>query len=389
MPSHSLDASTSRILRISALARSSTVEGDGLAVGAEQVADVSEPRHNLRMHDSEMIGARWWYENPTHVEQLRALLGKSPFNYPGEAIEQCLARKTLNPLAVRELNWNARRWLEARLAEPFDGRTVVVTHHPPSFQAVLLAREANLQDTETWNWRCNPTLLSPTLDHSRHVRLVGYGKERFPEAARGIDLWIHGHLHHGLFYLERGVPVIANPRGHGYEKNLDFMADRVVDLDTLRPYHVYLDVIESSAREAREFLLDAEEVLHDLKGLPVERVRRRERAASVLLDRAHSALCRYCEVLGQSLNAMPENSIAKWICRIETNLGREKTTETRITQMWETLNTIDRFLAGEQPPRYIETFTQEEVDEMQKIAEEMDAWCQDVMERDRRGELGG
>jgi len=42
----------------------------------------------------------------------------------------------LTPDATREFHRESRRWLSARLAEPFDGKTVVVTHHLPHRRSI-------------------------------------------------------------------------------------------------------------------------------------------------------------------------------------------------------------------------------------------------------------
>lgn len=96
-----------------------------------------------------------------------------------------------------------RYFLETELAKDFDGETVVVTHHAPSFQSIhpkfqgdkLNICYANNLDGLMWN--------TP------------------------IKLWIHGHVHHSLDYVigddAQSTRVICNPRGYfHYDENMDF-----------------------------------------------------------------------------------------------------------------------------------------------------------------------
>jgi hypothetical protein len=81
-----------------------------------------------------------------------------------------------------------RRWLEERLAEPFAGATVVITHfapHPLSIAAAYATHPAN------------PAFIVPLEG------LMG-------RAA----LWIHGHTHTRFDYQVRGTRVVCNPRGY-------------------------------------------------------------------------------------------------------------------------------------------------------------------------------
>ncbi len=99
---------------------------------------------------------------------------------------------------VFNINEQSRQWLSATLREPFDGRTVVVTHHAPTFESWT--------DTERPIFKfayCNN--LNELLDDSQ------------------IALWIHGHIHRVADYNANGVRVVCNPRGYdGYQRILGF-----------------------------------------------------------------------------------------------------------------------------------------------------------------------
>jgi predicted phosphodiesterase len=94
-----------------------------------------------------------------------------------------------------ELHRKSRDWLAAKLDEPFDGKTVVVTHHAPSMRSIA-ARFAT----------------DPVS--------AAFGSNLDDLVAKA-NLWIHGHTHTAFRYQvgpdpERGH-VVCNPRGYRRE----------------------------------------------------------------------------------------------------------------------------------------------------------------------------
>ena len=106
--------------------------------------------------------------------------------------------------SVRE-HTRARAFLERELRQPFEGRTVVVTHHAPcarSIHARFFADSRVLRSPvrlsgEREVWRINPCFAS-NLE-----KLVAHA-----------DVWVHGHMHNTADYHEGGCRVVANPRGY-------------------------------------------------------------------------------------------------------------------------------------------------------------------------------
>lgn len=113
--------------------------------------------------------------------------GERPFA-PEDAIEICSRH---------------RAWLAEKLAQPFSGTTVVVTHfapHPRSISAAYAGHPAN------------PGFV---LDLSE---LMGRSA-----------LWIHGHTHTFFDYRIRGTRVVCNPRGYPGEPT-GFMPNLTVEI---------------------------------------------------------------------------------------------------------------------------------------------------------------
>lgn len=82
----------------------------------------------------------------------------------------------------------SRTWLEDTLAGPFDGSTVVVTHHAPHPGSVHPRYEgSNLNAAFTSD-------LTPLVDMA--------------------DIWVHGHMHNSSDYRVGRCRIVSNPRGY-------------------------------------------------------------------------------------------------------------------------------------------------------------------------------
>lgn len=82
----------------------------------------------------------------------------------------------------------ARAWLQAELNKPFDGKTVVVSHHGPHPLSVHPRYIGN---------RLNPGFVSDLSD-----------------LMPGVDMWLHGHVHDSFDYQVDNCRVVANPAGY-------------------------------------------------------------------------------------------------------------------------------------------------------------------------------
>lgn len=91
------------------------------------------------------------------------------------------------------LHKRSRAFIEATLAEPFDGATVVVTHHAPH----------------------------PGSIHSRYksdLLTAAYVSDLATLIEAGHpDLWVHGHVHESFDYRVGATRVVCNPHGYGTE----------------------------------------------------------------------------------------------------------------------------------------------------------------------------
>lgn len=100
----------------------------------------------------------------------------------------------------------SRKWLEKQLAEPFVGKTVVITHHAPS----------------QWSWDDSPHALKK-LAYCNDLKALLHEYE--------ITAWFHGHIHSPGDYRIAGARILSNPRGYAGRKTVDgFDRNKTVDI---------------------------------------------------------------------------------------------------------------------------------------------------------------
>jgi Icc-related predicted phosphoesterase len=93
-------------------------------------------------------------------------------------------------------------WLSRKLEEPFDGPTVVVTHHGPHPKSIHPRYAGDIVNAGFI------TDLTPLLDKA--------------------TLWVHGHVHDSFDYRVNGTRVVANPRGYAKNRSVAPTPDQLV-----------------------------------------------------------------------------------------------------------------------------------------------------------------
>jgi predicted phosphodiesterase len=120
-----------------------------------------------------------------------------------------LGEARFTPQASAALFARHAAWLEARLAEPHAGPTVVITHHAPS-----------------------PKSIHPRFEGSALNACFVSDAERLLDGRRA-RLWIHGHTHDSFDYEVNSTRVLCNPRGYakdGVNENPAFDAGLTVEI---------------------------------------------------------------------------------------------------------------------------------------------------------------
>ena len=108
------------------------------------------------------------------------------------------------------LHQESKHWLRENLIEPWDGKTVVVTHFLPCQRSIA----------PRWGGSASNAGFASNMD----------------EFLGMADLWIHGHTHDSMDYELNDCRVVCNPRGYARTwdgksiENANFNAGLIVDL---------------------------------------------------------------------------------------------------------------------------------------------------------------
>lgn len=125
-------------------------------------------------------------------------------------------RRLLRAEDTLAMHWIDRDWLRRQLAEPFDGPTVVVSHHAPAIGSVA--------EQYSTDW-LTPAFVSDLPDSFFEVPA----------------LWVHGHTHSPFDYQRGACRVVSNPRGYrmpdGLFENRHFNAGFIIDVPAPLPMH--------------------------------------------------------------------------------------------------------------------------------------------------------
>lgn len=87
-----------------------------------------------------------------------------------------------------EIHSRHKSWLRSKLDEPFDGKTVVITHMCPSFRS--------------------------THDRFKQSLASAAFSSNLDELVAKSDYWVHGHTHDSYDYMIENCRVICNPCGY-------------------------------------------------------------------------------------------------------------------------------------------------------------------------------
>lgn len=157
--------------------------------------------HHFAGQRLRFIGATLWtdFQLDGTPSQSMAIAQKRIEDFRAIQIERGYKLRPLRASDTVRLHNHSKAFLERELAQPFDGATIVITHHAPSRRSIDPAHQRN---------PLNPAFASDLEP------LIG----RYEPT-----LWIHGHLHHSLDYHVAKTRVVCNPRGYSpAQLNPDF-----------------------------------------------------------------------------------------------------------------------------------------------------------------------
>jgi hypothetical protein len=148
------------------------------------------------------LGCTLWTDLFIEGDKTAAALGKTLNDFRRIRF----AEKPFDEMQFSQLHQSSKIWLEQELAQPFSGKTVVVTHHAPSL----------------WSWN----------DTAYALKKLAYCNDMKPLLHEyEIAAWFHGHVHTQIDYRIAGARILCNPRGYAGTKVAPrFDQNRTVDI---------------------------------------------------------------------------------------------------------------------------------------------------------------
>lgn len=155
------------------------------------------------------LGATLWTDFKLFGDEKRVLAmyeSESMMNdYHRIRLEARLYKKMRAP-DTEKFHHQQRKWIGDKLAEPFDGKTVVITHMAPSMRSV-------------------------PNQYSTDIVSAAYASN-LDALAQSADVWIHGHMQSSSDYKIGQCRVVCNPRGYrlsgGQGENLEFDPNKII-----------------------------------------------------------------------------------------------------------------------------------------------------------------
>ena len=146
-----------------------------------------------------VLGTTWWADyalfGRERIDDAMQACAKVMLDHPLISVEEHSedggergAVRRFTPADALARHRAESAWLASELGKPFEGATVVVTHHAPDLGS-----------------------LDPRYAHD--LASAGFISRR-PDLVQRADLWIHGHTHTSFDYRVDGARVVCNPRGY-------------------------------------------------------------------------------------------------------------------------------------------------------------------------------
>lgn len=140
---------------------------------------------SLVFQDVRFLGCTLWADLFAEGDEKAAALGKALNDFRRIEFDD----KPFDAKKFSRLHKGSKIWLEQELAQPFFGKTVVITHHAPS----------------QWSWNESPRELKK-LAYCNDLKSLLHEYE--------IAAWFHGHVHSPADYRIAGARILCNPRGY-------------------------------------------------------------------------------------------------------------------------------------------------------------------------------
>ncbi len=156
----------------------------------------------LEINDCRFIGCSLWADLFVEGEEKARELGSSLNDFRKISFNQ----ENFNENHFSQLHKESKTWLEKELEKPYEGKTIIVTHHAPT----------------EWSWN----------DSHQSIKKLAYCNDlKYLFHTYEIDAWFHGHVHSTGDYRIAGARILSNPRGYFPRKLVDtFDINKMVEI---------------------------------------------------------------------------------------------------------------------------------------------------------------
>lgn len=160
------------------------------------------------------IGATCWTDYTSTGDVLRAQLEARQELNDFKKIRAAGYRK-IQPGDLVMRNHRSLKWLRERLAERFEGPTVVVSHYAPSRLSIGAAHNEDSDYVKRWKMVMgNSNKIGSTYIKNISHLDASYANHWDALMGDAISLWLHGHTHRAVDYKINGTRIVSNPRGY-------------------------------------------------------------------------------------------------------------------------------------------------------------------------------
>lgn len=168
---------------------------------------------SVEFNNVRFIGATLWTDYQATGNQSLAMFDAKASMSDFKKIRDEMYRK-VSPQRIAQLHMNSKHYINEELGKPFEGASVVVSHHAP----------------------CVASIHKRYKENSSHLNASYASNLEEMMDAKKVQAWVHGHVHDSFDYQLSGnlSRVICNPRGYlGVQLNTDFDPRKTVKVSDL------------------------------------------------------------------------------------------------------------------------------------------------------------
>ncbi|NCP98099.1 hypothetical protein GW796_07240 [archaeon] len=188
-------------------------------------------KHFMSMADFRKITARKFYLNSTKVDEMFKFLVKN--GVEPDVATNLIELESFNPYLQIEENSTSIDFLENKIIEPFDGKTIVVSHHLPipDFWMKTLGMNENILTSPYINNKAvYKEYLKQKIPAEKDILMMGFyvnSAYQFFEHNFAPDIWIHGHFHKEIDGYIGTTRMVSSPVGY-MRQSEDFKVKQII-----------------------------------------------------------------------------------------------------------------------------------------------------------------